>query len=279
VPEIVNAEMAAAWDGAQGDHWVAVEPAMTEALAPYADHLLAAAAVGRDEHVLDVGCGTGDTTHACAALAVDGGALGIDLSTAMLERARTRAADAGLTNVEFERGDAQVYPFVPERSDLVVSRFGVMFFADPVAAFVNIGRGMKPGGRLALVVWNDPAHNEWFTAARGALTLGRSLPIPPPGAPGPYGMADREHTRGVLEAAGFGRVAFDDVEVPFRFGPDADAAFEFGRGIGFVREMIDSLDDDQRAEALDALRAVMDARDAGAGVVFDSRIWVITAVR
>ena len=87
--------------------------------------------------MLDVGCGTGDTTRACAALAVDGGALGIDLSTAMLERARDACRDAGLTNVEFERGDAQVYPFVPERSDLVVSRFGVMFFADPVAAFVE----------------------------------------------------------------------------------------------------------------------------------------------
>ena len=94
-----------------------------------------------------------------------------------------------------------------------------MFFADPVAAFVNIGRGMKPGGRLALVVWNDPAHNEWFTAASQALALGRSLPIPPPGAPGPYGMADREHTHGVLDAAGFGQVAFDDVAVPFRSAP------------------------------------------------------------
>ena len=98
---------------------MAAEAAMAVALAPYSDHLLAAAAVGRAEHVLDVGCGTGDTTHACAAVAVDGHTLGIDLSTAMLERARTRAVDAGLTNVEFEQGDAQVYPFVPERFDVV----------------------------------------------------------------------------------------------------------------------------------------------------------------
>jgi SAM-dependent methyltransferase len=279
VPEIVNVEMAAAWDGAQGDQWVAAEAVMAVALAQYSDHLLAAAAVGRAEHVLDIGCGTGDTTRACAAAAVDGDALGIDLSTAMLERARARAVDAGLTNVEFERGDAQVYPFVPERSDVVVSRFGVMFFDDPVAAFVNIGRGMKPGGHLVHVVWNDPARNEWFTVARQALALGRALPIPPSGAPGPFGMADREQTHGVLDAAGFAQVAFDDVAVPFSFGADADAAFEFARGIGFVRGLLDDLDDDQRAEGLDALRAAIDARDAGAGVVFDSRIWVITAVR
>ena len=154
-----------------------------------------------------------------------------------------------------------------------------MFFDDPVAAFVNIGRGMKPGGRLAFVVWHDPARNEWFTAAREALLVGRSLPIPPPGVPGPFGMADREQTHGVLEAAGFGQVAFDDVAAPFAFGADADAAFEFARGIGFVRGLLDDLDEAQRAQALDGLRAVMDARDSGAGVVFDSRIWVITAVR
>ncbi len=178
MPEIVNVEMAAAWDGAQGDEWVEREEQMNSALAAHTERLFAAAAVGRDEHVLDVGCGTGETTRACAERAVGGHALGVDLSTAMLERARMRAADAGLTNVDFEHGDAQVYPFASEHFDLVVSRFGVMFFDDPVAAFVNIGRAAKPGGRLALVVWQELARNEWITVARDALAVGRDLPVP-----------------------------------------------------------------------------------------------------
>lgn len=279
MPDIVNEEMAAAWDGAQGDEWVEREDRMNEALSAHSERLLAAAAVGRDEHVLDVGCGTGDTTRACADRAVDGRVLGVDLSTAMLERARMRAADAGLTNVEFERGDAQVYPFEPEWADAVVSRFGVMFFSDPLAAFVNIGRTMKPGGRLALVVWQELLRNEWVMVAREALAVGRDLPVAAPGTPGPFGLADREQARNILERAGFGQVSFDDVSAPCSFGADADEAFDFARGIGIVKGLLDDLDGERRAQALDALRARMDAHDAGAGVEFDSRVWVIRAFR
>jgi len=279
MPEIVNQEMAAAWDGAQGEEWVERETLMNAALSAHTDSLFAAAAVGRDEQVLDVGCGTGETTRACAELAVSGRVLGVDLSTAMLERGRMRAADAGLTNVDFEHGDAQVYPFASAHFDLVVSRFGVMFFDDPVAAFVNIGRSTKPGGRLALVVWQDLRRNEWITVAREALALGRDLPVPAPGTPGPFGLADREETRGVLEHAGFEQVSFDDVSAPFSFGADAAEAFDFAQGIGIVKGLLDDLDEVQRAQALDSLRAVIDARDAGGGVAFDSRVWVISAVR
>ena len=117
MPEIVNVEMAAAWDGGQGDEWVQREDQMNAALAAHTARLLAAAAVGRNELVLDVGCGTGETTRACAERAVGGRVLGVDLSTAMLERGRMRAADAGLTNIDFERGDAQVYPFASGHFD------------------------------------------------------------------------------------------------------------------------------------------------------------------
>ena len=277
--EIVNVEMAAAWDGAQGDEWVEREDQMNAALAAHTERLFAAAAVGRGDQVLDIGCGTGETTRACAARAVDGRALGVDLSTAMLERGRMRAAEAGLTNVDFEHGDAQVYPFASDHFDLVVSRFGVMFFDDPAAAFVNIGRATKPGGRLAFVVWQELLRNEWVTVARDALAVGRDLPLPPPGTPGPFGLADPEQTRGMIERAGFGQVSFDDVSVPFSFGADGDEAFDFAQGIGIVKGLLDDLDDAKRAEALDSLRTVIDARDAGDGVAFDSRVWVISAVR
>ena len=184
-----------------------------------------------------------------------------------------------MTNVDFEHGDAQVYPFAADHFDLVVSRFGVMFFDDPAAAFVNIGRSIKPGGRLAFVVWQELPRNEWVTSLREALAVGRDLPLPPPGAPGPFGLADREQTRSMLERVGFREVAFDDVAVPFSFGDDADEAFDFAQGIGIVKGLLDDLDDERRGQALDSLRTVMEARDAGGGVSFDSRIWVISVVR
>jgi SAM-dependent methyltransferase len=277
--EFVNAEMVAAWDGDQGDQWVETEEQMNRSLAAHAARLLEAASVGTSEHVVDIGCGTGETTRACAERAVDGRVVGIDVSTAMLERARLRAAEAGLTNVEFERGDAQVYPFAPASYDVVVSRFGVMFFDDPLAAFTNIGRSVKPGGRLACVVWQDMARNEWVTVAREALAVGRALPVPPPGAPGPFGLADPDRTRGILEAAGFSKVELEDVAVPFSFGTDLDGAFDFAQQIGIMRGLLDDLDGDQRARALDALRAAIVAHDTSEGVVFDSRVWMITGVR
>jgi SAM-dependent methyltransferase len=279
MPEIVNEEMIAAWDGAQGDEWVAREDQMNAALSAHTERLLAAASVGRDEHVLDIGCGTGETTRACAELAVDGRALGVDLSTAMLARARQQAADANLANVDFERADAQVHPFERGWADLVVSRFGVMFFDDPVAAFVNISHSMKPGARLALVVWQELPRNEWITVPRDALAMGRDLALPVAGAPGPFGLADREQARTILERAGFGQVVFDDVGVSFSLGADADEAFDIAQGIGIVKGLLDGLEGEQLARALDALRAALAAHDTGSGVALDSRIWVISAVR
>jgi SAM-dependent methyltransferase len=277
--EIVNVEMAAAWDGPEGASWVEREERQNEALGTHTARLFAAADVGASEHVLDVGCGCGQTTRACARLAVDGDALGVDLSTAMLERARMRAAEEGLANVTFERGDAQVHEFAPARYDLVLSRFGVMFFADPVAAFANLRAAMAPGGRLALLVWQRMDRNEWLTATRGALAAGRDLPVPPTGAPGPFGLADPVAARTILETAGFEQIGFEDVQVPFEFGADADDAFSFAREIGMVRALLQELDADAAAGALDELRATMVEHDSSAGVLFDSRAWLISGVR
>jgi SAM-dependent methyltransferase len=279
VPEIVNVDQATAWDGEEGASWVEREERQNEALRSHTARLLRTASVGTAARVLDVGCGCGETTRACARQAVDGHALGVDLSTAMLERAGQRAAEEGLSNVSFERGDAQVYGFEPGHFDLVVSRFGVMFFADPVAAFTNIGRGVAAGGRLALLVWRELQGNEWLTAIRDALAVGRDLPAPPTGAPGPFGLADPRHVRSVLGDAGFDRVELEAVEEPFWFGPDANDAFEFARGIGLVRGLLADLDADDITRALEALRTMLDAHDSDDGVVFDSRAWIITAFR
>jgi SAM-dependent methyltransferase len=279
MPEIVNVEQAAEWDGAQGDIWVEREERQNAAFRAHTEQLFAAAAVEANDRVLDIGCGCGETTRECGRLAVDGDALGIDLSTAMLARARKRAAGEGLTNVVFQRGDAQVQAFAPATRSLAVSRFGVMFFADPVAAFTNIAGAMAPGGRVAFMVWQALDRNEWLTETRGALAVGRAVPEPPADVPGAFGLADPQRSRTILERAGFTRVEIDAVEVPFRFGADADEAWDFVQGIRIVRGLLEDIDADTEARALDALRATMQARETADGVVFDSRAWMVRGVR
>jgi len=279
VPEIVNVDQAAAWDGPSGQAWVAREEVQNTALRRHTERLLEVAAVAPGDAVLDVGCGTGDTTRACARRAVDGDVLGVDLSTVMLERARARAREEGLSNVTFERADAQVHPFPPARTDIVVSRFGVMFFADPVAAFANLGRGMAGDGRLVAVVRQEFAGNEWVAVPWDALALGRALPTPASGGPGAFGLADPDHVRGVLGSAGFRRVELEDLAVPYHYGPDVDAAVAFAREIGVLRALLADLDDDDTARALDALRGAMARRQSADGVTLDSRAWIVTAFR
>jgi SAM-dependent methyltransferase len=190
-----------------------------------------------------------------------------------------RATEEGLTNVEFIRADAQVHPFAAASFDLVVSRFGVMFFADPAAAFANLHRATAPGGRFAALVWQPLADNEWLRTLREAVALGGTLPDPGACTPGPFGLSDPAHTRGVMETAGFTRVEHADVDVPFWFGDDADEAVAFGREIGLIRAVLEQLDDDDTARALDALRVAMVEHESADGVVFDSRAWVVTAFR
>ena len=180
---IANVEMAAAWDGDEGDDWAQDWQRYDRAVAVYQRALLERASIARDADVLDVGCGNGETTRAAARAAADGSALGVDLSSRMLERARELAAAEGLTNATFEQADAQVHDFGPRRFDVVVSRFGTLFFADRQAAFTNIAASMRNSGRLAMVAWQDVEHNEWIKAVRGALAVGRALPSPPLGGP------------------------------------------------------------------------------------------------
>jgi ubiquinone/menaquinone biosynthesis C-methylase UbiE len=158
---IVNVEQAEEWDGPNGEYWVTHQARFDSVISPYHTELLAAAAPAPGERVLDIGCGNGLTSRdAARAVGERGEVLGVDLSGPMLGLARRLAKDEGLGNVRFEQADAQVYPFPPAGYDLVMSRYGVMFFNDPVAAFSNIATGVRPGGRLAMVVWGPVPDNE-----------------------------------------------------------------------------------------------------------------------
>jgi SAM-dependent methyltransferase len=276
--EIVNVEQAAAWDGPDGTYWAAHQARFDAAIHPHHAQLMAAAAIAPGEAVLDIGCGNGLTSRDAARAAGPGGTvLGVDLSGPMLARAEQSAKDDGLGTIRFEQADAQVYPFEAGAFDVAISRFGVMFFADPVAAFTNIASALRPGGRLVMLVWQSLAANEWMSAMRDALAVGRDLPVPPPGAPGPFGMADTGYATGVLTGAGFTDVAFTGSEQPFDVGPDADDAYAFAAGLQPVLLMLADLDEPTRARALDGLRATIAAHETPDGVVFRSAAWVITA--
>jgi SAM-dependent methyltransferase len=276
--DIVNVDQAAAWDGPDGEYWVAHQERLDISIGPHHARLMAAAAIAPGERVLDIGCGNGRTSRDAARAAGAGGSvLAVDLSGPMLARARRSAEDDGLTTIRMEQGDAQAYPFPAGSFDVAMSRLGVMFFADPVAAFTNIGTALRAGGRLAILVWQPLAANEWMTAMREAVAVGRDLPVPPAGVPGPFGLADPDFASSVLKSAGFADIDFASSEEPFNIGPDAETAYRFAAGLHVVTLMLADLDEAAEARALDNLRATIAAHETADGVVFGSAAWVVTA--
>jgi len=276
---IANVEMAAAWDGPEGDHWVEHSERYDTATRRHRARLLVAADIAPQSRVLDVGCGTGRLAREVAALASAGTVSGIDLSARMIDRARTEARAAGITNVAFEQGDAQVHPFDAASFDWALSCFGTMFFSDPAAAFTNIAQAIHPGGRLAMLTWRNMASNEWVNELRAALAVGRALPEPPAGAPGPFSLSDPDHLNAVLRSAGFTAVHINPVDEPVEFGRDADDAFSFVQHLGIVKGLTQDLDEATRAAALDAVHETLRHHETRDGVLLGTAAWLTIAHR
>jgi SAM-dependent methyltransferase len=275
--DIANVEQAAAWDGHEGDQWTEHADRYDRASHLIWDRFLEADPIGPDDRVLDIGCGTGHPTRDAARRAVNGSVTGVDLSSQMLELARERSRAEGLTNVDFVRADAQVHPFVAESFDLAFSSFGAMFFGDPVAAYSNVARGVRPGGRLALLAWRELDRNDWLMQLRGALASGRELPVPPPDAPSPFSLADPERVRGILGAAGYRAIDFAPIDEQIDLGADTADAYAFVETMGIVEGLSQGLDDEQRAQAMSNIRQMLDAHATPDGVLFGSSAWLITA--
>lgn len=232
-----------------------------------------------NDHVLDIGCGTGQTTRQAARTAQAGSALGVDISAPAIERARELARAEAIGNVTFERADAQVHRFPPERFDLAISRFGTMFFGDPGAAFANIGRALRPAGRLAMMVWQSPERNEWDVVIRRSLD-GPEGPVAAASAgPDPFSLADPPVVRELLEAAGFADVTFTDVHEPVYYGPDVATAFDWVRSFACTSEILKRLDPAAAARAAGRLREAVGAHLRDDGVWFNSRAWIVVAHR
>lgn len=277
---IANTDQAEAWNGDEGVHWATHQDRYDKMAGAFNDHLFGAAAIGTREAVLDIGCGNGQTTRRAGLLAVDGGAVGIDLSAVMLERARVTSASEGITNVRFEQGDAQVHPFPAATYDVAISRFGIMFFEDPGAAFANIGSALRPGGRLVFLCWQDLSGNEWLMVPASAAL--QHVPMPDlgaPGAPGPFSLADPEHVTGVLTGAGFDDVTTTPVEAPIVLGRDADDAVEFLRGTGMARALLDQADAATAERALATVTAALRPYEQPDGLRLGGAAWLVTATQ
>jgi SAM-dependent methyltransferase len=281
VIDIANQEQAERWNsGDDAGHWITNQASHDRMLEPFMAMILEAAAIGAGDRVLDVGCGCGATTRAAAARAAEGAVTGIDLSAAMLERGRADAAATGLSNVSFIQGDAQVFPFEPGGFDVVISRFGLMFFADPIAAFTNLRTAAARGGRLVFVCWQPAAANEWLLVPGAALAEHLPVPEPPPAnAPGMFGLADPDRVRTILTDAGWSGVEVIPTRTPMLIGGGGtvEDAVEFVRTGSQGRTVLSGADPDTAARAIESLRAALSAYADPDGVRLNAAVWLVGA--
>ena len=274
-----NAAQAEYWNSVAGRRWTDRQEEQDLVLRPVSDRLIAAADARPGQRIIDIGCGCGDTTIDFAARVMPGGeVLGLDISEPMLARARERAP-CGLP-AGFVLADATVYDFEPEWADLAVSRFGVMFFADPARSFANLRRGLKPGARLAFACWREAKQNPWMMIPlREAKKHAPPLPETNPEDPGPFAFADDARVRRVLSNAGFADIVVIpvDLDLDLAIGRGLDAAVAGALGIGPTSRILDGQTEAVRAAAAADIRKALAERAKGDSVPLGAAIWIVTA--
>ena len=275
-----NSAQAEYWNASAGQRWTDHQEHQDQVLRPASDRLIAVAAPKPGDRVIDVGCGCGATTIDFAARVTPGGeVLGLDISEPMLARARERAPQN--LPIRFERADATVYePFEPRGADLVASRFGVMFFADPARSFANLRRGLKPGGRLAFACWREPRQNPWLILPlREAGKHAPPLPETNPEDPGPFAFASEARVRRILSGAGFADIVLKphDLELDIAAGRGLDTAVRAAMTIGPTSRILDGQSEAVRAAATADIRKALAAQARGDSVPLGAAIWMVTA--
>lgn len=261
------------WNGPGGLKWVHAQDQLDAMLAPVTDALLERAGAQPGERVIDVGCGCGTTS---IALARSGAAVwGVDVSEPMLTEARRRGA--GIDGLAFSVADAAMQRYTPDH-DLLCSRFGVMFFADPFAAFRNLRTALCPQGRLAFVCWQLPRDNPWMAVAGRAVQPFLAPPEPrDPFAPSPWSLADPERVRAILDAAGFVAVEIEALHPLLLLGDSMAAALALQTRVGPLAQVLAELDGERRDAALDAARVALEPYCSDAGVRLPGACWLVTA--
>jgi SAM-dependent methyltransferase len=269
-----NVEQLRAWDGDEGAYWAAHPDRFDRSIAVHHAPFMRSAGIALGETVLDVGCGAGQTTIEAANANGGAAALGVDLSTALLDVARRRSAAAGAANARFLRADAQIHRFEPHSIDVVLARTSAMFFGDHSAAFANLRSATRDGGRIVLLTWQPLEHNEWLAEIAGALTVDGPPRLPPPGV-GPFSLAEPARLEALLGDAAFAPVELSASTGPMVFGSDPDDAVSFI--LGLMGWMLAGLDDDRRRDAIEALRATCSRHQTSDGIAFASGAWITTA--
>jgi SAM-dependent methyltransferase len=275
-----NAAQGEYWNGAAGRRWTDRQEEQDLVLRPVPDRLISAADAKPGQRLIDVGCGCGDTTIDFASRIMPGGeVVGLDISEPMLARARERTPKSLPTR--FVLADATVHEFEPEWADLAVSRFGVMFFADPARSFANLRKGLKPGGRFAFVCWREAKQNPWMMIPlQEAKKHAPRLPETNPDDPGPFAFADDARVRRVLIAAGFADIVLVpvDIDLDLAIGRGLDAAVAGALGLGPTSRILDGQPEAVRAAAAADIRQALAERAKGDSVPLGAAIWIVTAV-
>ena len=274
-----NADQAAYWNGPAGQRWIDRQETQDVVLAPVSTVLFDRAIVAEGNRVIDVGCGCGATTIELARrVGPKGHVIGIDVSAPMLARARERA-DVDLP-LSFVLADATVHPFEPGRADLLFSRFGVMFFADPTVSFLNMRKALRPGGRVAFVCWQEPRKNPWMMLPlQAAYKHVPRLPEVGPEDPGPFSFAREDRVRRILSAADFSSVALEPVDLvlDIAVGRGLDAAVDGALLIGPVSRALDGQPPDLVAAVTHSIRAALAPLQKGDTISLDGAVWIATA--
>lgn len=275
------------WPGRSGEIWRDNQARLDRMLAPCGAAAIATAAPAPGERILDIGCGSGASSLELAdRVGAAGHVLGLDISEPLLSRARERAserADASAP-ISFRLGDAASDPLPEAPFDLLFSRFGVMFFPDPIAAFTNLRRALAPNGRLVFVCWRAFEENDWVRLLMTAVTdILPPLPMPPPEAPGPFSFGDPDRVRGILSGAGFSDVRLEAFDCPLVYGEAStreeavDAALELSLQVGPLSRALAEHPPELRERAAAAVRRALGERVSGHVVALHGACWIVTA--
>jgi len=280
-PRGPNAEQIRYWNETAGPKWVALQHLIDGHIRDLGAVAIERADVRPGENILDIGCGCGETSIDLGhRVAPYGKVLGIDISGPMLERARHTVGVRDLANVRFENADAQTHPFPDAAFNLVFSRFGVMFFIDPAAAFANLRRTLKKGGRLAFVCWQDLQSNPWMLVPLMAVAQHIALPPPPaPNAPGPFSLADPDRVRNFVEGAGFIDVNLESLTTKITIGGTTDKgeAVNFLMQMGPAAAVLREAPPEVGPKVAESIHtALMPYYSTGQGVRMDAAAWIVT---
>jgi ubiquinone/menaquinone biosynthesis C-methylase UbiE len=274
-----NADQIAYWNGPGGQNWISRQATQDILLRPISEILHGVAAAAKGERIIDIGCGCGGTTFELARrVGSEGSVLGLDISAPMLDYAREHVPRD--LKVEFVQADATVYPFQPASADMLFSRFGVMFFADPTTSFTNMRKVVKPGGRVVFACWREPRANGWMMIPLQAVY--QHVPKMPqlgPEDPGPFSFGSEERVRRILSGAGLTNIELKqhDLALDIALGRGLDGAANAAIAFGPASRALDGHPDSVRAAAVQSVREALAKYEKGGKIALPASIWIVSA--